>query len=226
MAKELLQQANTQGDTIALDDFASLLQKEFKPGTDDRSNRIEQAVQTLAQQALSDAAVIGQDVFATVDAMVSALDRKLSEQVNLILHHPDLQALESAWRGLAYLVYNTSTGKDLKINVLNIGKEETRKVFREYRDSKWDQSPLFKKIYEAEFGQLGGEPYGAFVCDYQFDHSAPDLEVLRGLAKIGAAAHAPLISSASPQLMGMQSWQELSNPRDIAKLFVHNRAIY
>ena len=218
MAKEL-QQANRQGETIALDEFSSLLQKEFKPGSDDRSTRIEQAVQTLAQQALSDAAVIGQDVFATVDAMVAALDRKLSEQVNLILHHRDFQALESAWRGLSYLVYNTSTGKDLKIRVLNIGKEETRKVFRQYRDAAWDQSPLFKKIYEDEFGQLGGQPYGAFVCDYEFDHSAPDLEVLRGLAKIGAAAHAPLISAASPQLMGMQSWQELSNPRDIAKLF-------
>ncbi len=220
MAQESLQQGTAAGaEAVTLDDFASLLQKEFKPNDDARANRIEQAVQTLAQQALGDAAVIGDDVFATLDAMRAALDKKLTEQVNVILHHPEYQALESAWRGLAYLVYNTSTGKDLKIRVLNIGKEECRKMFRQYRDAAWDQSPLFKKVYESEFGQLGGQPYGAFVCDYAFDHSAPDLEILKGLSKIGAAAHAPFISSAAPSLMGMESWQELSNPRDLGKLF-------
>jgi type VI secretion system protein ImpC len=220
MAQESLQRAEQlQTEEVGLDDFAALLQKEFKPNDDARASRIEQAVQTLAQQALSDATVIGDDVFSTLDAMRAALDRKLTEQVNEIIHHPDFQALESAWRGLAYLVYNTSTGKDLKIRVMNVAKEECRKMFRQYRDASWDQSPLFKKIYESEFGQLGGQPYGAFVCDYAFDHSAPDLEVLKGLSKIGAAAHAPFIAAASPKLLGMESWQELSNPRDIAKQF-------
>ncbi|WP_211280973.1 MULTISPECIES: type VI secretion system contractile sheath large subunit [Sphingomonas] len=208
-----------KGETIQYDDFSMLLQKEFKPNDDTRATRIESAVQTLAQQALADAAVIGDDVFETMDAMRAALDRKLSEQVNLILHHPDFQQLESAWRGLNYLVFNTSTGKDMKIRVLNIGKDECRKMFKQYKDAAWDQSPLFKKIYESEFGQLGGQPYGAFVCDYYFDHSAPDLEVLKGFAKIGAAAHAPFISAADPGLMGMDSWQELANPRDLGKLF-------
>ncbi len=210
---------DAQGEAIQYDDFSMLLQKEFKPNDDARATRIENAVQTLAQQALSDTAMIGDDVFATMDAMRAALDRKLSEQVNLILHHPDFQQLESAWRGLNYLVFNTSTGKDLKIRVLNIGKDECRKMFKQYKDAAWDQSPLFKKIYESEFGQLGGQPYGAFVCDYYFDHSAPDLEVLKGFAKIGAAAHAPFISAADPGLMGMDSWQELANPRDLGKLF-------
>jgi type VI secretion system protein ImpC len=215
--KEQGQQAEAQN--FALDDFSSLLQKEFKPNDDARKDRIETAVQTLAQQALADAAVIGDDVFSTVDAMRAALDRKLSEQINQIIHHPDFQRLESAWRGLNYLVMNTSTGKDLKIRVLNISKEECRKTFRQYRDAAWDQSPLFKKIYESEFGQLGGQPYGSFVCDYSFDHSAPDIEVMKGLAKIGAASHAPFIGGAAPGLFGMESWQELSNPRDLAKLF-------
>ncbi len=208
-----------QGETIQYDDFSMLLQKEFKPNDDTRATRIESAVQTLAQQALADAAVIGDDVFETMDAMRSALDRKLSEQVNLVLHHPEFQQLESAWRGLNYLVFNTSTGKDLKIRVLNIAKDECRKMFKQYKDAAWDQSPLFKKVYESEFGQLGGQPYGAFVCDYYFDHSAPDLEVLKGFAKIGAASHAPFISAADPGLMGMDSWQELANPRDLGKLF-------
>jgi type VI secretion system protein ImpC len=220
MAQETMQQSGAAGaETVTLDDFASLLQKEFKPNTDAKQARIEEAVKTLAQQALQDAQIIGNDVFSTVDALKAAIDRKLSEQVNKILHHKDFQTLESAWRGLWYLVGNTSTGKDLKIRVLNISKDETRKMLRQFRDAAWDQSPLFKKIYEAEFGQLGGQPYGAFVCDYAFDHTAPDIEVMKGLSKIGAAAHAPFIAAADSQLLGMETWQELSNPRDIAKQF-------
>ena len=220
MANEPLQQAGAAtGTTYAPDEFSALLQKEFKPTDEARANRIEQAVQTLAQQALADANVIGDDVFLTLDAIRAALDRKLTEQVNKIIHHSEFQQLESAWRGLQYLVMNTSTGKDLKIRVLNIGKDEARKMFRQFRDAAWDQSPLFKKVYELEFGQLGGQPYGALVCDYAFDHSAPDLEVMKGLSKIGAAAHAPVIAAAAPPLMGMESWQELANPRDLGKLF-------
>ncbi|MBP2161033.1 MULTISPECIES: type VI secretion system contractile sheath large subunit [Asticcacaulis] len=220
MAQETLRSGDAVASEIGgLDDFSALLQKEFKPTDDVRASRIESAVATLAQQALGDAAVIGHDVFTTLDAMRSAIDKKLSEQVNKILHHEEFQKLESAWRGLHYFVMSTPTGKDLKIRVLNIGKDETRKMLRQYRDAAWDQSPLFKKIYESEFGQLGGQPYGAFLCDYAFDHTAPDIEVMKGLAKIGAAAHAPFISNAAPGLMGMQSWQELSQPRDLGKLF-------
>lgn len=219
MATVKEQSPQVQPEAFALDDFSALLQKEFKPNDDARKGRIEEAVQTLAQQALADAAVIGDDVFSTVDAMRAALDRKLSEQINQIIHNEEFQKLESAWRGLHYLVMNTSTGKDLKIRVLNIAKEECRKTFRQYRDAAWDQSPLFKKIYESEFGQLGGQPYGSFICDYSFDHSAPDLEVMKGLSKIGGAAHAPFIAGAAPGLFGMESWQELANPRDLGKLF-------
>jgi type VI secretion system protein ImpC len=218
-----LKQTETAVAEGGADDFAALMKRDigvaFKTKSEEKLQRIEQAVKTLAQQALEDAKIIGDDVFVTVDAIRSAIDRKLTEQINQIIHHPDFQQLESAWRGLYYLVANTSTSKDLKIRVMNISKEEARKVFRQYRDVLWDQSPLFKKIYESEFGQLGGQPYGAFVCDYYFDHSAPDIEVMKGLAKIGAAAHAPFIAAAEPSVLGMESWQELSNPRDLAKLF-------
>jgi len=219
MADMLKEQSGAPAEAVTLDDFSELLKKEFKPTSDARASRIEVAVQTLAQQALADAQIIGDDVFTTVDAMRAAIDAKLAEQVNKILHHPDFQKMESAWRGLWYLVGNTSTGKDLKIRVMNITKDETRKMLRQFRDAAWDQSPLFKKIYEAEFGQLGGQPFGAFTCDYSFDHSGPDIEVMKGLSKIGAAAHCPFIASADSQLLGMQSWQELSNPRDLAKQF-------
>ncbi len=219
MEQETLQQSAAAPEAVATDDFALLLQKEFKPNDDARANRIEQAVQTLAQQALENVNVVGADVFATLDALRSAIDRKMSEQMNQILHHEDFQKMESAWRGLNYLVMNTSTGKDMKIRVLNVAKDECRRMFRQYSGAAWDQSPLFKKVYESEFGQLGGQPYAAFICDYQFDHTGPDLDILKGLAKIGGAAHAPFISAAAPSLLGMQSWQELSNPRDVAKQF-------
>jgi type VI secretion system protein ImpC len=221
MADQMLQPiASAEASEVTFaDDFAMLLHKEFKPANEARQQRIERAVKTLAQQALEDAAVVGDDVYMTVDGLKAAIDRKLSEQVNAIIHHAEFQALESAWRGLWYLVGNTSTGKDLKIRVLNISKEETRRQFRQYRDAAWDQSPLFKKVYEAEFGQLGGQPYGAMICDFTFDHSGPDLEVMKGLSKIGAAAHAPFIAAAGPGLIGMDSWRELANPRDLAKQF-------
>jgi type VI secretion system protein ImpC len=220
MAQEVQQEAAVaEAETIAVDDFASLLRKEFKPNTEVREQRIEQAVKTLAQQALADAQIIGDDVFTTVDAMKAAIDRKLTEQINLIIHNKEFQKLESAWRGLWYMVINTSTGKDLKIRVLNISKDETRRMLRQFRDAAWDQSPLFKKVYEAEFGQLGGQPFGSFVCDYSFDHSAPDIEIMKGLSKLGAAAHCPFLAAADSQLLGMESWQELSNPRDLAKQF-------
>lgn len=219
MAQEQLAEGGVATLEHAPDDFTALLQREFKPNTDSKRSRIEQAVQTLAQQALSDAQIIPGDIFATVEGMIAAIDRKMSEQVNQVLHHPDFQKLESAWRGLNYLVMNSSTGTDLKIKVLNISKEETLKMLKQFKGAAWDQSPLFKKVYEAEFGQLGGQPFGAFTADFYFDYSGPDVEVLNGLAKIGAAAHAPFLAGTAPGMFGMQSWTELANPRDLNKQF-------
>lgn len=210
------QQAATE---FAPDEFSALLQKEFRPKSDVAKDRVQAAVRTLAQQALENTTVVGNDVFSTIDAMKAELDRKLTEQINKILHHSDFQKLESAWRGLDYLVSNSETGKDLKIKVLNITKDELGKMFKQYKGISWDQSPLFKKIYEAEFGQLGGQPYGALVGDYYFDHSPQDIDVLAGLAKIGAAAHTPFIAAAGPSLLGMENWQQIVNPRDLGKLF-------
>jgi type VI secretion system protein ImpC len=163
--------------------------------------------------------MIKDDVLDTIDEMIARLDEKLTVQVNEIIHAQEFQKLESAWRGLYYLTNHSETDATLKLRVMNISKQELFKEARTYPDAKWDQSPLFKKIYEAEFGQLGGQPYGAMVCDYQFDHSAPDITVMKSLAKIGAAAHCMFISGAAPTLMGMDSWTELSNPRDLSKIF-------
>lgn len=216
---ETAQGTQLEGLTLEGSEFASLLQKEFKPKTDEAKSAVEQAVQTLAQQALSQTALIGTDAVKSIEAIIAALDRKLTEQVNLILHHEDFQKLEGAWRGLHYLVNNTETDEMLKIRVLNISKNELGKTLKKFMGTAWDQSPLFKKLYGEEYGQFGGEPYGCLIGDYHFDHSPPDVELLREMSKVAAAAHAPFIAGASPTVMQMDSWQELSNPRDLTKIF-------
>lgn len=116
---------------------------------------------TLAQQALANTQVIGKDVTKSIQAMIAAIDQKLTEQVNKILHHEDFQKLESAWRGLHYMVNNTETDENLKIRVMDVSKKELHKTLKKFKGAAWDQSPLFKKIYEQEYGQFGGEPFGA-----------------------------------------------------------------
>lgn len=201
------------------DQFAALLQKEFKPKTDRARAEVERAVQTLAEQALSETAVISDDVMGTIKAIIAEIDKKLSDQVNLILHHERFQQVESAWRGLSYLVNNTETDEMLKIRVLNISKKDLGRTLKKYAGAAWDQSPIFKKLYEEEYGQLGGEPYGCLVGDYYFDHTPMDVQLVGQMAQVAAAAHAPFIAGAGPTLMGMDSWQELANPRDLGKIF-------
>jgi type VI secretion system protein ImpC len=200
-------------------DFAALLHKEFRPKSDQAKSAVEQAVKTLAQQALANAALISDDALRSIEGIIAELDKKLTEQVNVILHHPDFQQLESAWRGLHYLVNNTETDEMLKIRVMNISKKDMAKTLKKFKGTAWDQSPIFKKIYEEEFGQFGGEPYGTLVADYHFDHSPPDVELLGEMSKIAAAAHAPLITGCKPTLFQMDSWSELANPRDLTKIF-------
>ena len=180
---------------------------------------MESAVQTLAQQALANTALVKDDVVQSIEAMISALDAKIGKQLDKILHHPDFQQLEGAWRGLHYLVNNTETDETLKIRVLNVSKKDLGKTFSKFKGTAWDQSPLFKQLYEQEFGQLGGHPYGLLVGDYQFDQSPPDVEIMRGMAQVAAAAHAPFLASPKPSLFQMESWQELANPRDLTKIF-------
>ena len=219
MAEATLAPPALQGIEFQGSEFAALLDKEFKPKSDDARSAVEEAVQTLAQQALASANVIGSDVTATIESLIAELDRKLSEEVNLVLHHPEFQRLESAWRGLHYLVNNTETDEMLKIRVMNVSKNDLSKTLKKYKGVAWDQSPIFKKVYEEEYGQFGGEPIGSLVGDYYFDHSPPDVELLGEISKVAASAFTPFIAAASPNLMQMGSWQELANPRDLTKIF-------
>ncbi|MEE9491883.1 MAG: type VI secretion system contractile sheath large subunit [Gammaproteobacteria bacterium] len=208
-----------ESDAIEAGDFASLLDKEFKPKSDRSREAVESAVATLAEQALKDTAILSSDVIGTIEAMIAEIDQKLTDQVNLILHHDDFQQVEGAWRGLHSLVNNTETDEMLKIRVMNISKKELGKTLKKFKGTAWDQSPIFKKMYEEEYGQFGGEPYGCLIGDYYFDHSPQDVELLGEIAQVAAASHAPFITAANPSLMQMESWQELSNPRDLTKIF-------
>lgn len=202
-----------------VNEFEALLSKEFKPRTDERKSAVKTAVRTLAEQALSATALISADAVKSIEAMIAEIDKKLSEQINQIIHHEDFKALEGTWRGLHHLVNNTETDEMLKIRVMNVSKKEVGNTIKKFKGTAWDQSPLFKKLYEDEFGTPGGQPYGCLLGDYYFDHSAPDVEILGGMAQIASAAHAPFIAASAPGLMGMETWQELSNPRDLSKIF-------
>jgi type VI secretion system protein ImpC len=213
------EQAQGQGQVAEVSEFQSLLNKSFKPKTDQAKSAIASAVTTLAEQALKNTTLISDDVLKSIRSMIAAIDKKLTEQVNLILHHEDFQKLEGAWRGLHHLVSRTETDTMLKIRVFNVSKSDLAKELKKFEGTAWDQSPFFKKIYEEEYGQLGGEPFGCLVGDYHFDHTPPDVKMLGSLAQIAAAAHAPFITGGSPTLMQMESWQELSNPVDLSKIF-------
>src|SRR6516225_4109475 len=208
-----------QVETREADEFAALLKQSFKPRTERAATEVENAVNTLVEQALADTSLIKADVLDTIEEMIAQLDKKLSAQMNEILHAPEFQQIESAWRGLKYLVFQSETDAMLKIRVANISKNELYRHLRLYPNAAWDQSPLFKKVYEEEFGQLGGQPYGCLIGDYNFSHLPTDVQLLRDLSKVAAAAHAPFFAGADPTLMGMDSWTELMNPRDLGKLF-------
>lgn len=208
-----------QAPALESSDFSVLLHKEFRPKTEQAREAVEIAVRTLAEQALVSAGAITGDAYKTIEGIIAEIDRKLSEQINLIIHNAEFQKLESAWRGLHYLVSNTEADEMLKIKVINISKSELQRNLKRFKGVAWDQSPIFKKVYEEEYGQFGGNPFGALVGDFYFDHSPADVELLGEMARISASAHCPFLTAADPSVMQMESWQELANPRDLTKIF-------
>src|SRR5437899_5533930 len=150
------------------------------------------------RQIVQPGQVVSKDVETNIKYWISEIDKKLSGQLNEIMHHEDFQKLESTWRGLHYLVQQSETGDNLKIRVLNVNKRE---LFKDLEKAvEFDQSALFKKVYEDEYGQLGGQPYGMLVGDYEFDRSAEDVSLLKMISNVAAASHAPFVSAANPKL--------------------------
>src|SRR5512142_1337439 len=134
-----------------VNEFEALLNKSIGARTPEKQTAVQTAVRTLAQQALASTALVSPDVTKTISAIIAEIDRKLSEQINLIIHHDDFKALEGAWRGLHHLVNNTETDEMLKLRFLNISKNELKKTLKKFEGTAWDQSPIFKKLYDEEY---------------------------------------------------------------------------
>lgn len=219
MAKQKQETQNTTTAETQADDFTTLLEKEFKPKSATAKSAVEEAVVTLAEQVLTDTVLISDDAVETIKAMIGEIDKKLSDQVNEVIHHEDFMKLEGGWRGLHQLVMNTETDDMMKIKVFNVGKKDLLRTLKRYEGTAWDQSPIYKQFCEFEYEQFGGEPFACIVGDYYFDHSAQDVKLLSEVSKVAAAAHAPFIAAASPTLMQMDTWSELSNPKSISGIF-------
>lgn len=179
--------------------------------------RTRDLIGELVEQVLQGSVTVSRDLCASIDARIAELDALISGQLNAIMHHPEFQQLEASWRGLKYLVDHTETSTMLKIKVLNTNKKDLIKDFKSA--SAFDQSALFKKIYEEEYGTFGGAPYAALVGDFKFTRHPEDFYLLEELSHVAAAAHAPLISAADPALFGLESFTHIGRPRDLAKIF-------
>ncbi|MFV0294365.1 MAG: type VI secretion system contractile sheath large subunit [Paracoccus sp. (in: a-proteobacteria)] len=219
MAQETQSQVAGDAALSELDEFSDILKQTIKPRTEVAAKEVDNAVVALVREALDDQTLIAEDVIDTIDAMLSKLDQRLSEQLNEVIHHEEFQKLESSWRGLAYTVNNSETDASLRVKVMNASKKELQQMMRRYPGAKWDKSPLNQRVYESEFGTLGGKPFGALIGDYYFDHSSADVALLRDMGKVAAAAHAPFLSAAAPELLGMDSWTEMSAPPDLSEIF-------
>ena len=158
-----------------------------------------------------------ENMLETISTRIEELDKLISAQLNEILHAPELQTLEASWRGLNQLVMNTETGTSLKLRLFNLSKDELRNDLK--KAVEFDQSVLFKKVYEEEYGTFGGSPFSVLMGDFEFGRSAQDIEMLTKLSNVAAAAHAPFLTAASPKLFDLASFADLAVPRDLSKVF-------
>ena len=180
-------------------------------------DRGKDIVKEFVSQVLEGHVTITRDTEAAIQARIAQIDRLISLQLNEVLHHASFQKLEGTWRGIKYLMDQSETNDSLKIKVLNVSKKDLLKDLQ--RASEFDQSALFKKVYEEEFGVFGGAPFAAMVGDYEFGRGPEDMELLEKISNVAAAAHAPFLSAASPELLNLKDFTQLGSPRDIGKIF-------
>ncbi|MCR4415540.1 MAG: type VI secretion system contractile sheath large subunit [Thermoguttaceae bacterium] len=210
------QQAQAQPQALQIAE-GSLLDKAIQATKQTERNRAAELIRTLTEEALKGTVTVSRDIIRSIKNGIEAIDATISKQLAAIMHHPDFQRLEGTWRGLHYLVMNSETGTELKIKVLNCSKRE---LFKDLdRAIEFDQSQLFKKLYENEFGMPGGQPYGALIGDYEFTNHPEDIAMLEKISGVAAAAFCPFISAASPKLFNLDSFADLATPRDLAKIF-------
>lgn len=174
-------------------------------------------VAEFVDQVLSQGGKVSGDVVESIKLRVAEIDRLISAQLNHVMHAEEFQKLEASWRGLHHLVMRTETGTTLKLRVLNLSKDELAQDLE--KAVEFDQSALFKKVYEEEYGTFGGAPYGLLVGDFAFGRHPQDMQLLEKVSNVAAAAHAPFIAAAGPLMFGLESFTKLPDPRDLAKIF-------
>jgi type VI secretion system protein ImpC len=184
---------------------------------DSQKDFAKDLVTEFVSQVLEQGNVVSNDTVAFINQRIQQLDDLIAVQLNAFMHDPAFQKLEGSWRGLHYLVFNTETSTHLKLRLLNITKQELLDDLE--KAVEFDQSQLFKKVYEEEYGTFGGHPYSCMVADYEFTRHPMDMELLSKLSQVAAAAHAPLVSAAHPKLFDLDRWEDLGKPRDLSKIF-------
>jgi type VI secretion system protein ImpC len=194
-----------------------ILSKGFKARDDAQVERSKSLISDFVEQVMNGQLVMSKNLEASINARIAEIDRLLSAQVNEIMHHEKYQKLEASWRGLHHLVFETETSTMLKIRVMNVNKESLGKELE--KAIEFDQSTVFKGIYEQEYGMFGGEPFGLLIGDYEITNHPKDINFLKKMSEVAAAAHAPFITSASPRLFGWDNFTELTDVRDLAKIF-------
>jgi type VI secretion system protein ImpC len=209
-------QAAPEAGAVDLDEFSELLEKDFRIKKDD-SEKLQGLIRNLALAARSrsETTAISSNAIKSIKSLISGIDAMLTEQVNEIIHAPEVREMEGTWRGLWYLINNTETDTKLKIKVMNITKDELADTLEDYEGQMWDQSPIFKKVYTEEYSMFGGHPFGCLIGAYEFSNHPKDVGLLRNISGICASAHAPFIAAASPRIFRMETWQELPNPQDL-----------
>lgn len=203
--------------TSLLDNILDETELVHSETSDSERTRYKELISELISEALEGTITVPKDVISAIEARIADIDEALSVQLNEVMHSQEFQDLEGTWRGMRYLVMNSETSTQLKIRVMNATKKDLIKDFK--TASEFDQTAIFKKIYEEEYGTFGGSPYAAIIGGYEFSHHPEDLFLLDEMSHVAAAAHAPFLTAASPRLFGMKSFTDLQGPRDLAKIF-------
>lgn len=218
---EKAKQTEVQAETTEAPPEVNLLDQiltEGKMARDDfQKERAKDMIGEFVGQVMAGELTLSKDMDTAINARIAEIDRLISGQLNEIMHHEDFQKLEGSWRGLHHLVKNSLTGTSLKIRVMSASKKDLLKDFE--RALEFDQSALFRKIYEEEYGTFGGAPFGALIGDYEFSNHPQDMALLEKIAGVAATAHAPFISAASSELFGWDTFSEMTEVRDVAKIF-------
>src|SRR3712207_2806174 len=176
---------------------------EGRIGRDEQSKtRGRDIVSQFVNQVLEGSITVAADTEAMINARIAQIDRLISAQLDEVMHHAEFQKLESTWRGLKYLLDRSETGENLKIKILNVNKKDLLKDLQ--KAPEFDQSALFKKVYEEEFGVFGGAPFGALIGDYEFGKGGQDMELLEKIAQVAAAGHAPFVAGTSPEMFNLE----------------------